>query len=108
MYLGHVLRKLTWRTHDGIFPKQSGLALPKVIRGLCEGFSVAVHLFASEITIHLRDLNNCVGGKSVYSFLIRTGAYLIRMIMCVQSRCRFCTLRFRQQHLVQKDGQTGV
>lgn len=31
---GHVLRKLTWKTHDGIFPKQSSLALPKVIRGL--------------------------------------------------------------------------
>lgn len=53
--LGHVLKKLTWRTHDGIFPKQSGLVLPKVIRRLCEGACVAVYLFALEITLRVRD-----------------------------------------------------
>jgi len=40
--LWHVLRKLTWRTHDGIFTEQRGLALSKVIRGLCEEGCVLV------------------------------------------------------------------
>lgn len=48
--LRHVLRKLTWRTHEGIFTKKIGLALSKVIRGLCEEACVAVYLFALEIT----------------------------------------------------------
>lgn len=122
-----MLRKPTLKTHDGIFPKQSGLALPKVVRGLCEGFSVAVYLFASEITLHLRDYKNCVekgciffekGQVLIYMVVhlcvfvnrVHLSVYVcvIRMIMCVQSRCRFCTIRFRQQHLVQKDGHTGV
>ncbi len=66
----------------GFFPKQSGLALPKVIRGLCEGFSVAVYLFASEITLHLRDWKNCE--KRLYIFWKRTGAYLHAFVhLCV-------------------------
>lgn len=60
----------------GFFSKQSGLALPKVIRGLCEGFSVAVYLFASEITLHLK--------KGCIFFLKRTGAYLHAFVhLCV-------------------------
>lgn len=64
----HVLRKLTLKTHDGIFPKQSGLVLPKVIRRLCEGACMVVYLFALEITFTCETLKKLLRKKIVYIF----------------------------------------